>query len=63
MDDLLTQIETFCADHGLSVWDFGEQALNDRPFVGQLRNGRRVWPETADKARKWMASYRADRAA
>lgn len=60
MDTLLTDIEAFCKTHGMSVWDFGEKALNDRPFVGQLRNNRRVWPETEAKVRAFMDAYRPE---
>ena len=35
-------------------------ALNDRPFVGQLENGRRVWPETEAKVRNFMAAYQPE---
>lgn len=37
---------------------FGEMSLNDKPFVGQLRTGRRLWPETEAKVRHFMATYR-----
>lgn len=39
---------------------FGDLALNDKPFVAQVRKGRRVWPETQDKVRAWMAEYEAE---
>ena len=42
---------------------FGELALNDKPFVGQLEGGRRCWPETEAKVRAFMAEYRPESAA
>jgi len=60
MQTLLTDIEAFCERHKLSKWDFGAMALNDRPFVGQLENGRRVWPETEAKVRNFMAAYQPE---
>jgi hypothetical protein len=63
MDNLLTEIEGFCERHRMSVWDFGEAVLKDRPFVGQLRDGREVRSKTAAKCREFMAAMEADRAA
>lgn len=57
---LLDDINAFCATHGLSIWQFGELAVNDKPFVKQLENGRRIWPETEAKVRRFMATYRPD---
>ena len=57
---LLSEIEAFCEHHGMSVGRFGELALNDKPFVYQLREGRRVWPETGSKVRDFMASYKPE---
>lgn len=62
MEQLLTDIEAFCREHQLSDTRFGELALNDKPFVIQLRNGRRCWPETEEKVRGFMASYRSEAA-
>lgn len=63
MDGLISDINAFCEAHGLSKWQFGQLALNDRPFVAQLESGRRVWPETEAKVRRFMATYRPERAA
>lgn len=63
MNELLSDIEAFCTAHNLSKWQFGQQALNDRPFVAQLENGRRVWPETEAKVRRFMATYEPKQAA
>lgn len=39
---------------------FGELAMSDKGFVFRLRNGRRTWPETEAKVRRFMAAYRPD---
>jgi hypothetical protein len=63
METLLSEIDAFCRAHGISESQFGKLALNDKPFVKQLRNGRRVWPETADRVRAFMVTYRRKEAA
>jgi hypothetical protein len=60
MASLLDEIKTFCGTHNLSIWQFGEMAMNDKSFVKSLEDGRRCWPETEAKARKFMVSYRPD---
>jgi hypothetical protein len=55
---LLAEIEAFLAETGMAPTTFGA-AMGDRHFVRQLRSGRRVWPETADKARSVMAAHLA----
>jgi hypothetical protein len=57
MADLIHEIEAFCEAQDMSPWQFGVLALNDKPFVKQVRDGRRVWPETEAKVRSFMASY------
>lgn len=57
MDNLLDEISKFCAAHGMAETRFGELALNDKPFVSQLKGGRRVWPETAKKVRDFIEGY------
>lgn len=56
--NLLSDIEAFITTHTVSATWFGETALNDRHFVKQLRKGRRVWPETEQKVRRFMATYK-----
>lgn len=58
MSNLLSDIRAFCGAHDLKPTRFGELALNDKPFVSQLENGRRIWPETEAKVRRFMATYR-----
>lgn len=59
MSSLLQDIEAFLATHSatLSPTAFGERAMNDRHLVRQLRGGRRLWPETEQKVRHFMATY------
>lgn len=57
---LLDDIQAFCSTHDLSIWQFGELALRDKPFVKQLQNGRRIWPDTEAKIRRFMATYKPD---
>lgn len=52
---LLEDIEAFLERHEtVSATSLGDQALGDRHFVRQLRQGRRVWPETERKVREFM---------
>jgi 2,4-dienoyl-CoA reductase-like NADH-dependent reductase (Old Yellow Enzyme family) len=60
---LLAEVERFLAEHQMSPVTFGRSALNDPHFVRQLRNGRRVWPETESKVRAFMAGQLSDHAA
>lgn len=55
---LLEAIGAFLGAHDMSPIAFGRKALNDPHFVAQLREGRRVWPETEAKVRSFMATYR-----
>jgi 2,4-dienoyl-CoA reductase-like NADH-dependent reductase (Old Yellow Enzyme family) len=54
---LVDSIATFLERHNMSPVTFGRSAMKDPHFVKQLRAGRRVWPETEDRARKFMAEY------
>lgn len=58
MDTLLTDIEKFAAKNGLSEWQFGELALNDRHFIRQLREGRDLRMSTVERVKVFMRSYR-----
>jgi hypothetical protein len=62
---LIDDINAFCETHGLSIWQFGEMAMNDKSFVAQIRGSderppRRIWPETEAKVRRFMATYKPD---
>lgn len=55
--DLLTEIEAFMSRTGMAPSTFGRFAVNDWKFVRDLRVGnRRVWPETANKVRAFIAA-------
>ena len=58
MKTLLSDIEKFAARHGLSEWQFGEMALNDRHFIRQLREGRDLRMSTVERVKHFMATYR-----
>lgn len=60
MSDLLSDIKAFCEAHELAPTRFGELAMNDKPFVIQLEKGRRLWPETEAKVRRFMSTYRPE---
>jgi hypothetical protein len=55
---LVDAISIFIDDHAMSPVTFGRKAMRDPHFVSQLKNGRRVWPETDARVRKFMATYR-----
>ena len=43
--------------HQLSEWQFGEQAVNDRHFVRQLRAGRDLRMSTVERVRRFMTEF------
>ncbi|WP_072378768.1 hypothetical protein [Novosphingobium sp. NDB2Meth1] len=57
MPDLIQQIEEFMDAHQLSEWQFGEQAVNDRHFVRQLRAGRDLRMSTVERVRRFMTEF------
>ena len=61
---LLADVLAFVETHGLKESTFGRLAVNDWAFIRDLRgdNGRprRIWPETEQKVRRFMATYRPD---
>ena len=63
MSTLHSEITAFCEAHSIAKTQFGLLALNDKAFVGQLEKGRRTWPETEAKVRRFMATYRPQVAA
>lgn len=56
---LLSEIEAFLAEFGIGEHRFGILAANNGRLVERLRSGGRVWPETEDRVRKFMAERRA----
>jgi hypothetical protein len=59
---LLAEIEDFLGrpDVKMTESTFGRLAVNDGKFMTRLREGRRIWPETAEKARAYIASNSSD---
>jgi hypothetical protein len=56
---ILADVEAFIASTpGMSMTRLGTEALGDPRFVPQLRDGRRIWPETERKVRAFMDSYK-----
>lgn len=67
---LLDEIEAFIETHGIAETAFGREALNgDWRLIKELRGEtasgrpRRLWPETEAKVRRFMATYRPQKAA
>ena len=54
---LLDAIDKFLGAQSMSPITFGRLAMKDPHFVRDIRGGRRVWPETEDKVRNFMATY------
>ena len=54
---LLDEIDTFVRINQLSESAFGRLAVNDWKLLRQLRAGRRMWPDTEDRVRTFMAGY------
>ncbi len=59
----LEEIEAFLAEADMSASAFGKAALNDPPFVAQLREGRNVTLATVEKCRAFMRTVREGEAA
>ena len=56
-DELLVEIEDFCARVGIAVSTFGRLAVNDGKFVGRLRAGGTLTVETVEKVRAYIADH------
>lgn len=54
--NLIAAIERYCADHELTEAQFGVLVLNDKNFVGQLKDGRDIRFSTARKVEDFIAS-------
>lgn len=51
---LLSEIEAFLAASGMGESYFGKAAAGNSELVARLRDGRRVWPETEARVRKFI---------
>ena len=54
-NELLSEIRSFLAQTGMGPSYFGKASCGNSELVERLESGRRVWPETADKVRSFMA--------
>ena len=57
-EKLLAEIESFLERSGLEHTTFGTLAMNDTAFVTQMRRGRNVRIDTAERARDFMAAWK-----
>lgn len=53
---LLTDIRAFLARTGMSPYRFGLLAVRNGRLVERLESGGRIWPETEQAVREYMAS-------
>src|SRR5262245_51691965 len=58
---LLTEIEAFLAERGLTATKFGIAAVNDGHLVANLRRGSSVTLKTADRVRAYIGQQRQER--
>ena len=56
---IIADIEAFCRQVGMAQTTFGRRAIGDGKFVARIRSGGRMWPETEQRVRDFMASFRA----
>ena len=63
MNEFLEEIDRFLALTGMKETSFGHYAVNDGKFVKKLRTGRRCWPETISRVRKYMKQAAKERKA
>jgi len=54
---LLGSISDFCRRTGMAESTFGRRAVNDGKFVGRLRDGARVTPETLQRVNQFMVKH------
>ena len=62
-DRILRQIDAYLAKTGMAETTLGRKALNDGKAIKQLRQGRRMWPETLTRLREFLSSANNSRAA
>lgn len=60
--DLLAEIERFLSHTGMKPTVFGQETINDGKLVSDLRRGRRMWPETIERIRNFIARQSEDAA-
>ena len=62
-NELLTEIRAFLAETNMGPSYFGKASCGNSELVERLESGRRVWPETADKVRAFIAERKQERVA
>lgn len=62
-EPLLSEIDRFLRDTGMSEYRFGFLATKNGRLVERLRAGRRIWPETAEQVRDFMRRQRGMKSA
>ena len=63
LQPLLAEIEAFLADTGMGASYFGKRATGNSEVVARLRDGGRIWPETEQRIRAFIAVERRREAA
>lgn len=51
---LLVEIDAFLSETGMGASYFGKAAVGNSELVPRLRQGKRCWPETAQKVRAFI---------
>lgn len=54
---IIADIERFLAETGMKESTFGRGAVKDWKLIGDIRKGRRLWPDTETRIRSFMDSY------
>jgi hypothetical protein len=54
-NELLSEIRSFLAQTNMGPSYFGKASCGNSELVERLEAGGRIWPETADKVRAFMA--------
>lgn len=60
---LLSEIEAFLAETGMSAYYFGILAATNGRLVDRLRGGRKIWPDTEARVRAFIRHERKARRA
>lgn len=57
-NDLLSEIEDFLRSENIGEHRFGILAASNGRLVERLRSGRRIWPDTEEKVRRFIKDRR-----
>ena len=55
IERLVSEIETYARRSGISPSTVGERAGQGGLFYRRLKEGRRAWPDTIEKVRRYMS--------